>query len=79
VLLPDAGADEAGQAIARALAATPLGQTFSAGVAAWDGSERSDALIGRADAALYEAKAAGRNRIVTAAPSSPSARIATTR
>jgi hypothetical protein len=45
---------------------TPLGQTFSAGVAAWDGTETSDALIQRADAALYAAKDGGRNRIVTA-------------
>jgi diguanylate cyclase (GGDEF)-like protein len=66
VLLPGAGADRARQAIARVLAVTPLGQTFSAGVAAWDGVETSDALIQRADAALYVAKDGGRNRIVTA-------------
>jgi diguanylate cyclase (GGDEF)-like protein len=67
VLLPDADAERARQAIARALAVTPLGQTFSAGVAAWDGAETSEALILRADAALYAAKDAGRNRIVIAA------------
>jgi diguanylate cyclase (GGDEF)-like protein len=67
VLLPDAGAEQARQVIARVLAVTPLGQTFSAGVAAWDGVETSDALIQRADAALYAAKDGGRNRIVTAA------------
>jgi len=38
----------------------PHGQTFSAGVAAWDGSESLDALVARADAALYAAKHAGR-------------------
>jgi diguanylate cyclase (GGDEF)-like protein len=63
VLLPDAGLDESRQVLVRALAATPLGQTFSAGVVVWDGAETSDELIARADAALYEAKAAGRNRI----------------
>ena len=33
---------------------------------AWWGGESVDALIGRADAALYSAKAAGRNRLVSA-------------
>ena len=63
VLLPGADAGEARQVLARALAATPLGQTFSAGVVTWDVVETSDELIARADAALYVAKAAGRNRI----------------
>jgi diguanylate cyclase (GGDEF)-like protein len=69
VLLPHAAGDEAGTVIARALAVTPLGQTFSAGVAEWDGAETSDELIQRADAALYAAKAQGRNRIAAAAAS----------
>ncbi len=67
VLLPGAGPGEAREVLARALAATPLGQTFSAGLAVWDGDETSDELIERADAALYEAKAAGRNQISEAA------------
>jgi diguanylate cyclase (GGDEF)-like protein len=66
VLLPGAGTGPAGQVVGRALAVTPLGQTFSAGVATWDGVETSDALIARADAALYAAKSAGRNRILPA-------------
>jgi diguanylate cyclase (GGDEF)-like protein len=66
VLLPGAGPAEAGQALARALEATPMGQTFSAGVALWDGAETSDELLQRADAALYAAKAEGRNRIALA-------------
>ena len=37
--------------------------TFSAGIARWDGSEDITSVIGRADAALYRAKAGGRNRI----------------
>ena len=65
VLLPDTDVQVAREVMGRALAATPLGQTFSAGVAEWDGRETSDALIARADAALYEAKTAGRNQIVT--------------
>ncbi|WP_229076449.1 GGDEF domain-containing protein [Actinoplanes sp. DH11] len=63
VLLPGAGPAEARQVLARALAVTPLGQTFSAGVAVWDRTETSDELLARADAALYAAKAGGRNRI----------------
>jgi len=66
-LLPDVAEDGARQVLERALQVTPQGQTFSAGVAAWDGSETSDQLIQRADAALYAAKAAGRNRIMTPA------------
>ncbi|MCY1139488.1 GGDEF domain-containing protein [Actinoplanes sp. Pm04-4] len=66
VLLPNAGETEACRVIERVLAATPLEQTFSAGVAVWDGRETSDELIERADAALYRAKANGRNQIAPA-------------
>jgi serine/threonine protein kinase len=45
---------------------TPLGQTFSAGVATWDGTESSDALTARADTIRYKAKNAGRNQIAEA-------------
>jgi diguanylate cyclase (GGDEF)-like protein len=67
VLLPDADTAQAVAVLERTLAATPLGQTFSAGVAAWNGAETSEDLIARADAALYAAKDAGRNRILPAA------------
>lgn len=67
VLLPAADAAEAAEVIERLRPATPAGQTFSAGIAEWDGLETSDELIARADEALYEAKNAGRDRLVLAA------------
>lgn len=44
------------------------GITFSLGVAEIAPDESADSLIGRADAALYEAKRAGRNCVCVAAP-----------
>jgi PleD family two-component response regulator len=44
-------------------AVTPLGQTFSAGLAEWDLHEEPAALVARADAAMYAAKRAGRARV----------------
>lgn len=58
---------EARQVLERALVATPLGQSFSAGLAVWDGAETSDELIQRADTALYRAKSDGRRQISEAA------------
>ena len=43
---------------------TPENQTFSAGVAAWDGMEDPQGLLHRADLALYRAKEHGRDRTV---------------
>jgi diguanylate cyclase (GGDEF)-like protein len=64
VLLPAATTDEAVEVLERLRAVTPQGQTFSAGLAGWDGQEASDELVARADRALYAAKAAGRDRVV---------------
>lgn len=48
---------------------TPVRLTLSGGVAALDaGDDSIDAVLGRADAALYEAKSLGRDRIVVAPP-----------
>ncbi|GAA0584763.1 hypothetical protein GCM10010172_82190 [Paractinoplanes ferrugineus] len=54
---------DADRIIERLQAVTPLGQTFSAGAAQWNGTESAEELLARADAALYAAKEAGRNRV----------------
>ena len=66
VLLPDASTEQARDILDRMREATPLGQTFSAGVATWRPTEDADELLARSDAALYAAKHAGRNRIAVA-------------
>ncbi len=67
LLLPDVDADDATALVERLRAGTPEGETCSAGIAEWDGEESAESLVGRADAALYAAKRAGRDRIETAA------------
>ena len=69
--LPSTSLDAAVEVLDRLHGATPSGQTFSAGLAMWDGFETGDELIARADAALYEAKHAGRNRTVVSRPPHP--------
>jgi diguanylate cyclase (GGDEF)-like protein len=64
--LPACKPETAAPLIERLREATPEGQTASAGLAHWDGEESADTLVGRADAALYEAKRAGRDRTVAA-------------
>ena len=66
VVLPEAPLDRAEEIVERLRAATPGTQTCSAGVALWDGVESIDELVARADAALYVAKAGGRDRMVQA-------------
>ncbi|BCY11503.1 hypothetical protein L3i22_065910 [Actinoplanes sp. L3-i22] len=73
VLLPDTDLDAAGAIMQRLRQVTPGAQTFSAGVAAWDRAETSEELIARADAALYEAKHSGRDRVVAAGAPRPAA------
>lgn len=63
-LLPNCTLEEASVVLERLRAATPAGQTGSIGLAAWDGHERGDELVARADWALYEAKRTGRNRLM---------------
>ncbi len=59
--------DDAGTATAilrEIMPLTPMQQTFSAGVATWDGNEPALDLINRADQRLYAAKAAGRRLVI---------------
>jgi diguanylate cyclase (GGDEF)-like protein/PAS domain S-box-containing protein len=64
VVLPDTSPEQAAEIVERLRAATPGGQTASAGVACWDYLESAEDLVGRADSALYRAKAAGRDQVV---------------
>jgi diguanylate cyclase (GGDEF)-like protein len=66
IVLPNCSPEDATELLERVRTATPAGQTASAGVASWDGVENPAILISRADAALYEAKEAGRDRVVIA-------------
>ena len=66
VALPGCTLVNAKDIVERLRAAMPSGQTVSAGVACWNGRETAEELVGRADAALYEAKRSGRDRLVTA-------------
>jgi diguanylate cyclase (GGDEF)-like protein len=65
VLLPNCSIGDAAQVVERLRATTPMGQTCSAGLARWDGSESAAELLRRTDAALYAAKRAGRDRLLT--------------
>ncbi|MBS1844040.1 MAG: GGDEF domain-containing protein [Actinobacteria bacterium] len=67
VVLPDCPPGDAVEIVERLRAATPEGQTCSAGLAVWTPGETVDDLVARADKALYAAKESGRDRLVSAA------------
>jgi diguanylate cyclase (GGDEF)-like protein len=64
--LPECAPEEALVIVERLRGRTPDGQTCSAGIVTWDGSETAAELLGRADQALYQAKRAGRNQSIVA-------------
>jgi diguanylate cyclase len=66
VLFHGADLETASEALARLRSVTPSSQTFSGGVARWDGMETSEELVARADRALYGAKNAGRDCVISA-------------
>ncbi|MBG0831010.1 GGDEF domain-containing protein [Planomonospora sp. ID67723] len=73
LLMPGRGLDDAEHLLAALRVVTPQRQTFSAGLALWDGRETPLELLRRADTALYAAKEAGRDRVMRAAPAEENA------
>jgi diguanylate cyclase (GGDEF)-like protein len=67
VVLPDCDLRDASAVLDKLRSNTPTDQTISIGIAQWDGRESQQALLQRADTALYQAKADGRNRLHCAA------------
>ena len=67
-LLMDISDGQALAAVDRLKQMTPELGSFSAGVAAWDGSQGLDELLRRADVALYSAKTDGGSRVEIAPP-----------
>ena len=64
VLLPNCAMPVARRVVGRLGTDLPIGRTCSVGLVEWDGAETMDDLVARADAALYRAKDAGRDRVV---------------
>jgi diguanylate cyclase (GGDEF)-like protein/PAS domain S-box-containing protein len=69
VLLPGTAPEAAAEVVERLRERTPMEQTCSAGLACWDATESVDDLLGRADQALYLAKAGGRDQLAQAVTS----------
>jgi diguanylate cyclase (GGDEF)-like protein/PAS domain S-box-containing protein len=66
VMLPDCAAEEALSVIGRMQDATPPGVDSAGGIATSEGSESPEALIQRADIALYDAKRQGTATVLAA-------------
>ena len=70
VLLPTTSEVGGLEVIERLRQATPMGQTCSAGITSTEPTDTPEGVLQRADAALYQAKREGRDRVVTAGISS---------
>ena len=68
VALPDIDPVAARDLLVKICAMVPSDQTCSGGLTVWDGAEDASSLLGRADAALYAAKHAGRSRVEALLP-----------
>ena len=66
VILPNCSITDALVVAERLREATPSESSSSIGAAQWDGKESSDQMLRRADDAMYEAKRAGRDRVIPA-------------
>jgi len=66
IVLEGCDLEEAIQVANKLRAGVPAGLTCSLGAAEWDRQEGPKAVVARADAALYEAKRMGRDRVVAA-------------
>jgi diguanylate cyclase len=75
VILPGLDSSEGAAATERLRRVVPEGATCSAGIATWDGTQTAAQLIAAADAFLYAAKAAGRNRTATTLADVPASRL----
>ena len=75
VILPGLDPTEGAAATERLRRVVPEGATCSAGIATWDGTQTAAQLIAAADAFLYAAKAAGRDRTATTLADVPASRL----
>jgi len=66
LVLPSCDEEQAERMVERLQPLMPERQTFSAGIATWNGLDSTAGLLAAADRALLQAKRGGRNRIVIA-------------
>jgi diguanylate cyclase (GGDEF)-like protein len=66
LVLSACGEEQAERMVERLQPLVPERQTFSAGIATWNGMDGAQELLDAADRALLQAKRGGRNRVVVA-------------